>query len=83
VISDMRHTGVFATNEEQAEIEGLAAQGWQPQQPMVAMSIADGIARDEATANVPKRCHQIALTHGLLEIPGYYGLTQDGEFVTV
>ncbi len=35
----------------------------------------------DAWHNVKKQCHEIALSHGLPEITGFYGLSETGEFV--
>ena len=77
----MRHTGVFATKEEISYLKGLAARGFQPGQPIIALSVGMGMEQEKATVDAQKECHRIALIHGLPEIPGYYGITKDGEFL--
>jgi len=79
----LKHTGVFAADEETERIRVLAAEA--ATTPVIAMSVAEGIAgRDWATQawdRVRKEGHAIALTHDLPDPPGYYGMTRDGEFV--
>ena len=69
--------------EELKELSKLAKAA--ANMPVMALSVRDGLeGRDfAATARerMMKRCHEIALAHGLPEIPGYYGITSDGEFV--
>lgn len=51
------------------------------------MTVADGLAgRDWATQawhSAQEACHALALQHGLPEIPGFYGIDLDHEFVRV
>ncbi|KKK80233.1 hypothetical protein LCGC14_2825510, partial [marine sediment metagenome] len=48
-----------------------------------AITVRSDLLSLSATAwdRVMKRCHQLALSHGLPEIVGYYGVANDGEFV--
>ena len=62
-------------------LERAIAAAWKIGQPMFVMSVKEGIQRDQATNDLPKICHQLALDHGLPEIRGYYGITEEGEFV--
>ena len=78
----MTRTGVKATPEEVTDLRRLARAGWMPGDVMIVSSILEGITRDQKTLDACRVCHQLALAHGLPEIPGYYGLTEDGEFVT-
>jgi hypothetical protein len=78
----MKGTGVFATKEEIEELQHLAFRGWRPGDRMIVFSVLEGINRDQATVDARKVCHQVALKHGLPEIEGYYGIKEDGEFVT-
>lgn len=65
----MNGTNVFATAEE---LEELRKQ-------------SDALDREMRSAadRLIKRCHELALQHGLPEIAGFYGLDHNGEFVTV
>lgn len=75
-------TGVKCTPEELEQLKQLASRGWKPGDMVIVSSIAQGIQRDQATIDAQKVCHQLALSHGLPEIPGYYGMMlDDGEFV--
>ncbi len=76
-------TGVKATPEELAELKRLARMGWRPGDRVMVFSILEGINRDQATVDARKVCHRLALKHGLPEIPGYYGIKKDGEFVRI
>lgn len=78
----MKGTGVFATKEEVEELMTLARQGWRPGDVMIVFSVLEGINRDQATVDARRVCHQVAMKHGLPEIKGYYGIKEDGEFVT-
>lgn len=80
----MKATGVFATAEEIAELKTLASRA--ARTPVMALSVADGIAGRGFAATAHKRaqqrCHELALAHGLPEIKGFYGAKlDDGEFV--
>ncbi len=79
----MRTTNVKCSVEELAEIQQLSKQA--AATPVMATSVAAGLAgRDFASLarkRCLERCHELALAHGLPEIPGYYGVTPDGEFV--
>ena len=77
----LRKTGIKATPEELEDLKRLARAGWMPNDVMIVSSIMEGITRDQKTVDARRACHQLALAHGLPEIPGYYGLAQDGEFV--
>jgi len=79
----MIKTGVFVTKEELQDLKNLVARGWRPGDMMIVSSVMEGITRDKATVDAKIVCHKLALAHGLPEIPGYYGITQDGEFVRV
>jgi hypothetical protein len=78
----MKHSGVFATKEDLEKLTQLATRGWLPGQMMVVFSVGEGIRKDAATLNAKKECHKLALAYGLPEIEGYYGITEDGEFVS-
>lgn len=67
----MKYTGVIATKEEIQQMKDAANQPY----------IMIGGHWPESPQKV---CHEIALKHGLPEIPGYYGCDlRTGEFVTV
>ncbi len=79
----MIKTGVSATKEELEDLRNLARQGWRPGDVMIVSSVMEGITRDQKTVDAELACHRLALAHGLPEIPGYYGITEKGEFVRV
>lgn len=76
----MKYTGVKATEEETEECLKLVIKA--STTPMIMTHVSGGPSAWawEATR---KRCHELALAHGLPEIKGYYGMTGDGEFVEV
>lgn len=79
----MKYTGIKATPEETAKAVELATRA--SNTPVIALSVAHGIERGgfagEAWHDAQTYCHAMALKHGLPEIPGFYGMTKDGEFV--
>lgn len=81
----MKKTGVFATAEEIEQIRAAARRA--SKTPMIAFSsrhaLEEGGLSGQAWKSAKELCHELALKHGLSEIPGYYGVTQDGEFVLV
>lgn len=79
----MEDTGIFASKEDTEKLQCLVRQGWQPGQVMIVFSCGEGIRRDQAPIGAKKICHQLALDYGLPEIDGYYGITQEGQFVSV
>ena len=80
---DMTKTGIFATEDEFKRLMEIANNA--ARTPCIAMSVADGLAgRDWASTtwnDVQQACHELAKSHGLPEIPGYYGIDKDKEFV--
>ena len=78
----MEHTGIFATLEELEDLRSIARQGWMPGDIMIVTSIMQGITKDQKTMDAHK-AYQLALAHGLPEIPGYYGIDIEGEFMRV
>lgn len=78
----MNNTGIFATNEEVEDLRKLARAGWKVGDVMIVTSIMQGIVKDQKTIDARKACHKVALSHGLPEIQGYYGITEEGEFVS-
>ena len=78
----MNHTGVFATKDEIKDLRHLANAGWRNGDVMIVTSVMQGIQRDQKTIDAEKACHALALSHGLPEIEGYYGITEDGEFIS-
>ena len=66
----MKGTGVFATKVEIEHIITLLN--------LPVMYLSDG---SRMCGDPIETCHRIALGHGLPEIPGYYGIKKDGEFV--
>ena len=79
----MKETGIFASEEDIRKLKDLVAQGWRHGETMIVFSVGEGIEKDRATVDAKKICHQLALDYGLPEIQGYYGIAQDGEFVSV
>lgn len=81
----MTRTKVFATKEELAECMELAAMA--ARTPVIAFSsehaLKEGGLSGQAWRLAEETVHKYALAHGLPEIPGYYGITTDGEFVKV
>lgn len=75
----MKQTGTFATQEEKEELQELlkAAQTT----PVILLFGKHDLSGD-AWNKVHMKTHEIALSHGLPEITGRYGMTEDGEFVT-
>ena len=79
----MKNTGVFASKEETEELRKLATKAQNT--PVMALSsehaLKHGGFAGQAWKSMQERCHKLALEHGLPEIQGFYGITQDGEFV--
>lgn len=78
----MKHTKVFATEKELEALVFAAHKGWVSGDRIMVLSISDGISKNRATVDARKACHTVALKHGLPEITGYYGISEEGEFVT-
>lgn len=74
----MKDTGVFATKDEIKELQNLATEA--SKTPAILLFGKHDIAGD-AWQRAKKRCHELALIHGLPEITGLYGITSKGEFV--
>ena len=77
----MKNTGIKCTQEDLDKLVNLVRKGWQHNETMIVFSVGEGIKKDQATVDAVKVCHQLALDYGLPEITGYYGITNDGEFV--
>lgn len=70
----INRTGVYATEEEYEELRRMMER---PAPYIVAGPM------DLGPKSPQQRCHEMALAHGLPEIPGYYGMLLDTrEFVT-
>jgi hypothetical protein len=78
----MIKTGVKASPEDFQKLKALAELGWQQGERLMVFSIEQGIRKDQATAKAILACHQMALSYGLPESPGFYGIDMDGEFIT-
>lgn len=78
----MKNTGIKCTQEDLDKLVNLVKKGWQHNETMIVFSVGEGIKKDQATVDAVKVCHQLALDYGLPEITGYYGVTNDGEFVS-
>ena len=69
-------TGIQASPDEHAELRALVHEARST--PVILLGGAD--MSHLAWDRVSKRCHELALAHGLPEITGYYGITSSGEF---
>ena len=78
----MKNTGIKCKQEDLDKLVNLVRKGWQHNETMIVFSVGEGIRKDQATVDAVKVCHQLALDYGLPEITGYYGVTNDGEFVS-
>jgi hypothetical protein len=78
----MIHTKVSASEEDFEILKRLVREGWRQGETMIVFSVGEGIRKDAATVDARVTCHQLALRYGLPEIVGYYGITNDREFVT-
>ncbi len=79
----MKKTGIFATEEEFEDLKRLSNKGWRVGDTVMVSSVMEGITKDQATVDAKKTCHKVALSYGLPEIEGYYGIGLDKEFVCV
>ena len=79
----MQKTGVKVSKEDFEKLKNLARRGWLPGETMIVFSVGEGIQKDQGTVDAQKACHKLALDYGLPEITGYYGIDNDGEFITV
>ena len=78
----MKKTGVKVTKGDFETLKRLAESGWMPGDRMIVFSVGEGIRKDQNTVDAKLTCHQLALDYGLPEIQGYYGIDNDGEFIT-
>ncbi len=69
---------MYATEEEQAELLELAEAA---RKTPVILLFGKMDLSGEARQRMFDRTYQIALSHGLPKIEGYYGLAEDGEFI--
>jgi hypothetical protein len=67
---NMKHTGTKATKDELEHLKRMMSS------PLMYLSGGIPMAGDPI-----QECHRMALAHGLPDIPGFYGITADGEFV--
>lgn len=79
----MKDTGIKVTKGDLKKINILVQQGWRPGDRIMVFSVGEGIKKDQKTVDAKKFCHELALNYGLPEIEGYYGITNDGEFVSI
>lgn len=75
----MTNTGVKCSAEELVELRNLANEA--ARTPAITLTSGTPDWASRALERCLKRTHEIALSHGLPEITGYYGITFDGEFV--
>ena len=75
----MKHTGVFATEEEIQALSVLYQRA--SQSPVTVLSSADGrkynMQSGEAWDYLMRKIHKYARAHGLPEIPGGYGMDSE------
>ncbi len=80
----MKHTSVYATEDEMARVSAAALRA--ASTPVIAFSsrhaMEEGGLSGQAWKSAKVLCHELALAHGLPEIPGYYGMAKDGAFVS-
>ena len=74
----MKGTGVFATDEERKHLQELASKA--SRIPLITFQA--GVAPPSPWKRVHEAVYRCALAHDLPKITGYYGLTEEGEFVT-
>ena len=79
----MKKTGVKVSKEDFDKLANLARRGWRQGETMIVFSVGEGLRKDQNTVDAQKTCHQLALDYGLPEIPGYYGIDNEGEFVCI
>lgn len=81
----MKHTRVFLTPEETAEMKTLAERA--ATTPAFGLSSEQMLLGNDFAAMAYKemfaRLTVLAKAHGLPDIPGEYGLTRDGELLTM
>ena len=81
----MKSTGVFLTLEETAEMKALAQTA--ATTPMFGLSSKQVLSGNDFSAMAHKRMFarltELAKAHGLPDISGEYGLTYEGELVTI
>ncbi len=81
----MKSTGVYATAEEIEQVKSAAQRA--ATTPVIAFSskhaLEKGGLSGEAWTSAKELCHKFALRHDLPEIPGFYGMTRDGEFMSM
>lgn len=69
------------SKEDLEKLIDFARRGWSQGETMIVFSVGEGIRKDQATVDAQKMCHSLALSYGLPEIQGYYGIDENGEFV--
>lgn len=75
----MESTGVYATKEEARELQELADEAQRT--PVITLAANQPSFAERAWERAERRCHGLALAHGLPEIEGYYGMNAEGEFL--
>lgn len=75
------YTKVFSSKEGMETLRIMALRGWQQGERVMVFSVEEGIRKDRATFEAVQACHKLALTSGLPEIKGFYGISLEGEFV--
>lgn len=75
----MKRTGIFASEEEKKELQEMVEEASHTPVMTLAMNMPSFAA--VVWKQVTKHCHALALSHGLPEIQGYYGMDTTGEFV--
>jgi GTP:adenosylcobinamide-phosphate guanylyltransferase len=77
----MKYTGVFATEEERKELQELANEA--ARTPVITLRSDMPSFSATAWKHVHDRVYAVALSKGLPEIEGYYGMNFEGEFLTI
>lgn len=81
-MNGIKQTGIFATEEELKGIMLMAQRGWMPGEPLFVLCGSEWETKGNATHSAKEYCHAIALSHGLPEIEGFYGIDKSGEFIS-
>jgi hypothetical protein len=79
----MKRTDKCVTPEQLKELQDLVDQAQRT--PVIVLAHHYNDLRDESSLaweKVHKRCYEMALAAGLPEIEGFYGLDNEGYFIT-
>jgi hypothetical protein len=82
---EMKYTGIFLSKDEFSEMKKLAKEAMDT--PAFGLSSEQVLSGNDFSALAHKRMFsrltELAKIHGLPEISGEYGLSEDGELVTM